>query len=122
MKCPHCNHKLDPIEPGTIRCHKCGNPVDVEPKDIKKECVEKLRITFVVNNFSYNGIYGYHLPGKAPYTATFIEWTNDPGIGRFQCSDGKERLIPTFALEGDRNGLPPQSYKDKVYFGESSHS
>ncbi len=35
MKCPHCNHRLDPIEPGIIRCPKCGNPVDVYPEDVK---------------------------------------------------------------------------------------
>ncbi len=34
MKCPHCGQKLDPNEPGTIRCPKCKYQVDVEPSDI----------------------------------------------------------------------------------------
>lgn len=54
--------------------------------------------TFEVNNFIYNGFYGKVLKGKAPFTATFSKWTNDPGIAKCNCSDGKERLIPSFAL------------------------
>jgi len=80
------------------------------------------KITFEVENFTYNGFGGQHLPGKAPYTATFVEWTNDPGVATFLCSDGKERLIPTFALIGDQSGLPKQDYTNKVYFGSESHS
>ncbi len=29
-RCPHCGAKLDPIEPGVIRCPKCNFPVDIE--------------------------------------------------------------------------------------------
>jgi len=79
-------------------------------------------ITFEVKNFTYNGFMGQYLPGKAPYTATFVEWTNDPGVAVFQCSDGQERLIPTFAVLGDPSGLPEQDYTNKVYFGSPSHS
>ena len=80
------------------------------------------KITFEVGNFTYNGFCGQHLPGKAPYTATFIRWTDDPGVAIFLCSDGKERLIPTFAIIGDTSGLPKQDYSNKVYFGSPSHS
>ena len=80
------------------------------------------KITFEVENFTYNGFVGRHLPGKASYTATFVEWTDDPGVATFLCSDGKERLIPTFALIGDQSGLPKQDYSNKVYFGSWSHS
>jgi len=79
-------------------------------------------ITFEVVHFTYNGFYGQPLPGKAPYTATFVEWTNDPGVATFLCSDGKERLIPTFALIGDQSGLPKQDMRNKVNFGPKSHS
>jgi len=79
--------------------------------------------SYAVNNFEYNGFCGKHLKGKAPYTATFKKWTNDPGIGVFECSDKKERLIPTFAIEKfDMDSLPKQSMKNKVYFGTASHS
>ena len=80
------------------------------------------KVTFEVSNFTYNGFGGEKLPGKAPYTATFVEWTDDPGVAIFLCSDGKERLIPTFALIGDKRGLPEQDYTNKVYFGSESHS
>ena len=73
--------------------------------------------TFEVKNFTYNGFMGQDLPGKAPYTATFIEWTNDPGVARCSCSDGEERLIPSFALLGERSSLPDQDMSNKVYFG-----
>jgi len=79
-------------------------------------------MTFEVKNFTYNGFSGVDLPGKAPYTATFVEWTDDPGVAKFQCSDGEERLIPTFALIGDRRGLPEQGKAHSVLFGSSSHS
>jgi hypothetical protein len=75
---------------------------------------------FVVKNFSYNGFMGQVLSGTAPYTAEFVEWTLDPGVALFQCSDGEVRLIPTFALEGNRSALPRQDYAKlggkKVYF------
>jgi len=83
---------------------------------------ENNRLTFEVNNFAYNGFMGQHLPGKAPYTATFIKWTRDPGVAECLCSDGKVRLIPSFALQGDRSRLPEQSMEHKIYFGLPSHS
>lgn len=81
-----------------------------------------MELTFKVRNFTYNGFMGQKLPGEAPYSATFVEWTNDPGVANFRCSDSKERLIPTFALIGDQSGLPEQDYTHKVYFGSPSHS
>ena len=78
--------------------------------------------TFEVRNFTYNGFMGQVQPGKATYTATFIEWTNDSGIARCSCSDGKERFIPSFAFLGDRSTLPAQDMSNKVVFGNPSHS
>lgn len=79
-----------------------------------------------VRKFSYNGFMGKVKKGFAPYTVTFIAWTNDPGIGRFACSDGKERLIPSFAVDGE---LPPEpdynAMKDAgtfQYFGPACES
>jgi hypothetical protein len=52
-----------------------------------------------VHNFSYNGFSGKLFDDFAEYTAELKKWTTDPGVGLFVCSDEKERLIPTFALE-----------------------
>lgn len=79
-------------------------------------------MVFAVKNFEYNGFMGEVLPGYAFYTAEFVEWTRDPGVAQFRCSDGKTRLIPTFALDGDISKLPKQDYRGKVLFGESAHS
>lgn len=55
-----------------------------------------------VHNFTYNGFVGNTHPGWANFKITeFVEWTNDPGIGKFLCDDGITRLIPTFALTRD---------------------
>jgi len=78
--------------------------------------------TYKVRNFDYNGFYGRTLQGMASYEAKFSRWTNDPGIGVFECSDGKERLIPTFALIGNTSELPEQDMSNKVMFGTPSHS
>ncbi len=53
-----------------------------------------------VKNFVYNGFSGKMTSGYASYTAEFKRWTEDPGIAVCACSDGKERLIPSFALDG----------------------
>lgn len=83
----------------------------------KKEQVFKIR------NFSYNGFMGELLKGITPYTATFIKWTLDPGIGVFQCSDGKKRLIPTFAIvDWCGKFIPKQDMSKGVMFGAASHS
>lgn len=69
-----------------------------------------------VLNFIYNGFCGNTTGGYAKYTARFLSWTDDPGIARCECSDGKERLIPTFALEGfDFEANPEPDYKAGNY-------
>jgi hypothetical protein len=78
-------------------------------------------MNFSVRNFKYNGVVGKLLPGIAPYLAQFRGWTLDPGVGRFDCSDGKRRLIPTFALVEERSSLPKQP-PSAVIFGKPSHS
>lgn len=79
---------------------------------------------FEVKNFVYNGFSGKSLPGMASYKAKFLNWTADPGIARFRCSDGDLRLIPTFALKDLNSGdLPTQTYgNNKVIFGVPSRS
>jgi hypothetical protein len=78
---------------------------------------------YKVRNFTYNGFMGKCDKGYAPYTAEFTKWSDDPGVAEFKCSDGKTRLIPTFAIEGDTEcPLPPQDYSHKVIFGSPSHS
>lgn len=68
-----------------------------------------------VNVFTYNGMF-VSLEGNkfTDYTAEFIEWTEDPGITKCICSDGKERLIPSICLwaeDGGRPELPEQDTK-----------
>lgn len=77
---------------------------------------------FRVRNFEYNGFFGRSLKGFAPYKAKFKEWTSDPGIGVFECSDGKERLIPTFALIGEAPLNLPEQPKTGVMFGSPCKS
>lgn len=84
---------------------------------------------YSVQNFVYNGFFVQLLQNKAKYTVdSLINWTNDPGIGLFLCSDKKERLIPTCCLSKDflqtqktRPKLDP--FKGKgVLFGQSAKS
>ena len=53
-----------------------------------------------IRKFKYNGFSGRINSGLAKYTAEFKEWTQDPGVAVCACSDGKERLIPSFAFVG----------------------
>ena len=82
-----------------------------------------------VENFNYDGFGIETMKGFAKYTVKdFVEWTNDPGIGKFKCSDGKERLIPECQLT--REYVKSLSARPKldpfkgigVFFGEPSHS
>lgn len=83
------------------------------------------KLELEILNFEYNGFYGKLIGGEAEYTAEFKEWTNDPGVGVFICSDGKERLIPTFAIKPLETvkSLPKQSYEHgMLLFGAPSKS
>ncbi len=77
-----------------------------------------------VKNFSYNGFSGRMTGGYADYTAEFKNWTEDPGVAVCACSDSKERLIPTFALEGFKEeDYPKQNNDGKLwYVGPPCHS
>jgi hypothetical protein len=75
-----------------------------------------------IQNFEYNGFFGKLLEGLTPYTATFKEWTSDPGIGIFTCSDGEERLIPTFAIISKMPEDIPKQEKSGVLFGAACKS
>lgn len=68
-----------------------------------------------VLRFVYNGFSGNLTGGYAKYTAEFLSWTEDPGIARCNCSDGKERRIPTFALEGFDYEANPEPEYDKGF-------
>lgn len=75
-----------------------------------------------IRRFLYNGFHGQLCRGKTRYSVTsFIEWTKDPGIGIFKCSDGKRRLIPSFAFiecwKEIKHLIPEQDMTNKVYFG-----
>ena len=76
-----------------------------------------------VNEFEYNGFMG-KVDDKVimPYTATFKEWTPDPGIGKFECSDGETRYIPTFAIVDYKSGDFGEQEKTGVMFGSPSKS
>lgn len=77
---------------------------------------------YAVRNFIYSGFAGRCLRGFAQYRATFVEWTSDPGVGWFDCSDGERRLIPTFALpDFDASQYPAQA-KTGVMFGQGARS
>ena len=83
--------------------------------------------SYKVHNFDYNGFSGQLCDGDATYTAVLIEWTLDPGVGRFQCSDGKVRLIPTFALKHPhpkwvQPPSAPSGYSPVGYFGPAATS
>ena len=75
-----------------------------------------------VRKFEYNGFCGKTMPGLTPYTAEFKEWTSDPGVALWTCSDGEERLIPTFAIVGKLHSDIPKQPKTGVLFGASCAS
>lgn len=81
-------------------------------------------MVFRVQRFEYSGFSGITRDGLTDYSARFIEWTPDPGVGLFQCSDGPKRLIPTFALLGRKKHfkLLPKQPKTGVLFGAPSNS
>ena len=55
-----------------------------------------------IENFEYNGFSVEAMKGFASYEVeSLINWTNDPGIGLFLCSDNKKRLIPCCQLTKD---------------------
>lgn len=82
-----------------------------------------------IRNFIYNGFYGQEKSGYTKYTGKFIKWTNDAGIAEIECSDGKHRYIPSWAITDSNTLLPPQpDYKKMkeegtfMWFGYPSHS
>ena len=83
---------------------------------------------YKVCSFEYNGFCGHVKQNKlVNYTASFKEWTSDPGVALFSCSDYKDRLIPVFALKNFKiSDLPKQEYGincgKKVMFGLSCNS
>ena len=76
-----------------------------------------------ISNFSYNGFMGTQEKGMAPYTAKFIKWSGDPGVVIMNCSDGKERYIPTYAVGGwALFPKDPTKTGNKTLFGRPSNS
>jgi len=74
-----------------------------------------------VEKFRYNGFVVSPPKGGwnqfESYTATFKEWTNDPGIVICTCSDNVERMIPTCCLHDVTEPLPIQDLTNKILFG-----
>ena len=76
---------------------------------------------YKIQNFDYNGLYVIDLSGLADYKAKFEEWTDDPGIAVFKCSDGNHRLIPTCQIVPNRlqsfinpkRRFPKQDHKNR---------
>lgn len=77
---------------------------------------------YAVRRFTYDGFGGTLLRGFAQYRATFTEWTSDPGVGWFDCSDNERRLIPTFALPDFDRSQHPEQPQTGVYFGQAARS
>lgn len=78
---------------------------------------------YQVSKFTYNGFFVNFHEGLADYTATFKNWTTDPGIANCNCSDGKERLIPSCCLIGFESiDYPLQTYTNKQLLGKPSQS
>jgi hypothetical protein len=81
----------------------CGTPYKHEATTTIAECLkanilQNVKWPHRVRNCMYNGFFGRLDPGYKKYKARFKEWTMDPGIAIFYCSDGKEREIPSFAV------------------------
>jgi hypothetical protein len=80
--------------------------------DVAKEIVAQFKqlndeFPFKVIGFEYNGFMGNTDPNETmPYRVRFVKWSGDPGVAVMACSDGKERLIPTFAMPGAHWCLP----------------
>lgn len=134
----HCGNKLT-YHKRQYRCYSCEYRKRKERmikstlkpnKDMKFEYDANGDIKFPsihhIENFDYNGFFVNSLPGFAKFTVKkFLSWTNDPGVGKFLCSDGKTRLIPTCQLHSDYlKTLPKEpNLKGKgLLFGPSSTS
>ena len=65
---------------------------------------------YEIEKFTYNGFFVTTKPGLAKYKAKFNKWTDDPGVVLMDCSDGKQRLIPTCCVVGG-NDFPKQEIK-----------
>jgi hypothetical protein len=61
---------------------------------------------YLVRKFYYGGFMGHVEDTLANFTAEFIGWTDDPGVGIFKCSDGRFRTIPEYAIAGDLPQIP----------------
>ena len=79
-------------------------------------------MVYEVENFYYDGFIVKSMKGKAPYKATFLHWTVDPGVAKCQCSDGKKRLIPSCQLINFSILDVPKQKKTRVKFGKASSS
>lgn len=86
--------------------------------------LEKEDGVMLVKRFAYDGFFVKEIGGYENYTATFKEWTKDPGVAVCMCSDGKERRIPTCCLDVfDYDAHPRQNNEGKLfYIGEPSNS
>jgi hypothetical protein len=77
-----------------------------------------------IYDFTYDGIMCQVLKSTAPYSITFKEWTNDPGIMLCECSDGVNRKIPTCTLKDTSklSKIPNQDKSKSIVIGYKSSS
>jgi len=91
------------------------------------ESTNEFPSTRSVRNFSYNGLAVTDKPGFSSYEVQFIEWTDDPGIGKFICTDNKVRYIPSCQLEETYyKSLPQKDWRnpnsEPILIGKPSKS
>ncbi len=67
-----------------------------------------------IHNFVYDGFCGKETKGWTKYTGRFVKWTNDAGIAEIECSDGKSRYIPGWAIKDYLKHLPLMPDYDKM--------
>lgn len=80
---------------------------------------------YKVFSFRYNGFALKVGKTLTKYTATFKEWTDDPGVAVFECSDGEERKIPVRAVKNfNYDNHPEQKWTKRppLILGEPSSS
>ena len=83
---------------------------------------------YQVTKFEYNGFAGSGDETVVmSYNARFKAWTGDPGVAVMTCSDGEERLIPTFAMRYSFLTLPNDMTRveksgQTTFFGAASKS
>jgi hypothetical protein len=73
---------------------------------------------YKVAKYIYNGMFVTIKTGLTNYEAEFQSWTTDPGVAIFNCTDKKQRLIPTCAIvDFDCDAHPKQPKLEEKNMG-----